>query len=141
MSLSRPWKGAWPSSEKQAGRAAEPCPRSLGDGGWSCRDVPGCLLSRRPPLGPPARSAVEPSLEDTFQGHSFCLEQGLGLNYEPETRTKCTGLLNLEPNPNIFYIAENQTGVWGFSPVCFPTREHFVNKAKPEQISSVSPCD
>ena len=68
----------------------------------SRRDVPLCLLSRRPQSGHTALSAVELLLEDTFQGHSFCLEQGLGLNGEPETRTNCISLLNLEPNPNIY---------------------------------------
>lgn len=95
-----------------------PCPvpeapeTSLG----SRREVPLCLLSRRPQSGHAALSAVEISLEDTFQGHSFCLEQGLGLNDEPETGTNCTSLLNLEPNPNIFFfnITENQTRVLGF---------------------------
>ena len=68
----------------------------------SHREAPRRLLSRRPPSGRPALSAVELLLEDAFQGHSFCLEQGLGLNDEPETGTNCTSLLNLEPNPNIF---------------------------------------
>lgn len=91
-----------------------PVPEARETSDESHREAPRRLLSRRPSSGRPALSAVELLLEDAFQGHSFCLEQGLGLNDEPETGTNCTSLLNLEPNPNIFYIAENQTssGVW-----------------------------
>ena len=96
-----------------------PVPKALGPCAWSCREVPGCLPSRRPPSGHPALSAVEAYLEEAFQGHSFCLDQGLGLNSEPKTGTNCTGLLNLEPNPNSFYITKNQTRVLGFALLCF----------------------
>lgn len=77
-------------------------------------------------------------MEEAFQGHSFCLEQGLGLNCEPKTGTNCTSVLNLEPNPNILCITENQTGVLGLGLVWLPTKEHLVNKAELEQDPSVS---
>lgn len=106
-----------PSLENRPDVLPCPVPEARETSVGSRREVPLCLLSRRPQSGRTALSAVELLLEDTFQGHSFCLEQGLGLKGEPETGTNCTSLLNLEPNPNIyilFNITENQTRVLGF---------------------------
>jgi hypothetical protein len=67
-------------------------------------------------------------LEEAFQGHSFCLEQGLGLNLEQKTGTNCTSALHLETNPIFFFLislTETQTWVLG----CFPN----VGKAELEQ--------
>lgn len=120
--------------ENWAGVLPVPVPEALGAWIGSCREVPGSPLSRRPPLDTLAFQLLSPSWKrHSFQGHSFCLEQRLGLNLEPKTRPNCTHLLNLEPNPNSFYITENQPRVLGFGLVYFPTREHLGNKAELEQ--------
>lgn len=122
-----------PDSDNWAAMLPGPVPEAL-----ELREVPGCLRSRRPPSGRPGLSAVEPQLEEAFQGHSFCLEWGLGPNCEPKTGMNCTSLLNLETNPNIVYITKNQTRVLGLGLVCFPTREHLVKEAQLEQDLSTS---
>lgn len=110
---------------ESAWHAAMPCPRGSRDQPGEPQGSPLCLLSRRPQSGHAALSAVEISLEDTFQGHSFCLEQGLGLNDEPETGTNCTSLLNLEPNPNIFFLISLRTKpeFWGLVRFVFPPKK------------------
>lgn len=51
------WAGPWGTGPDAL---PGPVPRTSEACVWGCREAPGCLLSRRPPSGHPALSAVEP---------------------------------------------------------------------------------